>query len=513
MIEIWSSRGLLWYPGQDLPVKDAALTRELNKAGELKLTVHPDHPRAASLQKRTDEIWVLRDGEELFRGRFMESDTDLFGNLTISAEGLLAYLRDEYLRPHTVADYGGTAAGYLETCCRAYNAGRSGFPSFAVGECRTLSIQLFSEQYETIGDSLDKLIETYGGFLSVRRENGVNVIDYTEESGGIGRQIIEFGKNLTGLTQKINAEEIYTRVIPLGKDLGENKGRLTVREINDGKDWINALTPDGYENAALIARYGIVSRTVEFSEIDDVGSLWNAGLREAKKCGGEDVSIELTARDLSEYGADADALSLGGRYRIRIQNLGFDALLPLTKESVSLIGGKDSAYTFGARRSSLTARQAGSIRQVQSTVERQGSAAATNAGAISDISTQVDEIVNGDYVESVTDSGVWRIRRWKSKKVELSAAGLSVTFGASGSGTAYGATGFKTTDVAVALPITLADTGYAVSLAACGGSFFSVLGVSRTAGNSFTFTALAAADAWPVGTQYVDVLITGRLEQ
>lgn len=510
MTEIWSSRGLIYHNRAGLPVKDAVLSRELNKAGELKLTLHPDHPRASFLQKRTDEIWVVRDGAEIFRGSFMESDTDLFGNLTVSAEGLLARLRDEYLRPHTVADYGGTAAGYLETCCRAYNAGRQGYSQFAVGVCRTLAIALFSDQYETIGESLDKLTGTYGGYLSVRRENGVNVIDYTEESGGYGLQRIEFGRNLTELTQKINAEEIYTRVIPLGKDLGDDKGRLTIREINGGKDWLNALTPDGYENTALLERYGVVSRTVEFNDIEDVGSLWNAGLREAKKCGGEDVSIELTARDLREYGVSAAALSLGDRYRIRIPHIGLDAVYPLTKSSEALVGDQVSVYTFGARRSSITARQTNAIRQVQSTVVQQGSAAATAAGAISNISTQVDEIANGDYVETATDSEGWSVRRWKSGKAELCAAGLGVSFGASGSGTVYGATGFKTADVTVPLPLTLADTAYAVSVAASGGSFFTVLGVKHTAKTSLTFTALAAADAWPVGTQYVDILITGR---
>lgn len=453
MIQICSTAGVLYDPrladaGNRNAVLNATLTMELNKAGELKLTLDPDHPRAAAFGRRTDEVWVISDGEEIFRGRPGEEEVDFYGNRTISCEGLLSYLRDEYLRPTVPHDYGSneekSSLNYMQLCVDTWNTGREG-PLFAVGEnCWDIPVRLYCGDHQPIDEALRKLTEIYGGYLCVRRENGANVIYYTEESGPLGAQIVDFGENLLDMRKKIDASDIYTRVIPLGKERededgagGESGDKLTIAAVNPGQmkrgsaqpvnvgaDYLDAEDAEGYINEALIARYGTVAKTIDFSETSNPQTLLAAGVSEAKKCGGEDVTIEATAIDLRDAGADVGALRLGQRHRVRYRALGIDHVYPISACVMRLTAPEGSTWTFGAKASSMTDRQVSQQRSAAATAERNGRSAAVNAGAVS-------AILNGDYVKEAGGSGAWTWRKWASGAVEMWATDLETALGAS----------------------------------------------------------------------------------
>lgn len=60
-------------------------------------------------------------------------------------------------------------------------------------------------------------LSDYDRYLYIRRQNGVSYIDFMEDIGKASGQVIEFGKNLLDLSEYVDATNVYTQIIPLGK--------------------------------------------------------------------------------------------------------------------------------------------------------------------------------------------------------------------------------------------------------------------------------------------------------
>ena len=97
------------------------------------------------------------------------------------------------------------------------------------------------------------LVDSYGGYMTVTKQNDVLYFDWRESIAGLNQQGINFGQNLLDLTQEESAAELVTILVPLGAQIENEDGtntRLTIAAVNDGKDYI--------ENAEGIAEYGQV---------------------------------------------------------------------------------------------------------------------------------------------------------------------------------------------------------------------------------------------------------------
>lgn len=57
------------------------------------------------------------------------------------------------------------------------------------------------------------LLKTYGGYLRIRKENGVRYLDYLADYPNTNTQVIEFGSNLLDFTHDMVASDIVTAVI------------------------------------------------------------------------------------------------------------------------------------------------------------------------------------------------------------------------------------------------------------------------------------------------------------
>jgi len=356
MYEIRSSAGLIWHPRRDRndhAVMAANVALELNRAGSMTFRLPPSHPAFDLLPALSSECWLLQDGEELFRGRVLYSDRDIRNCKEIVCEGLLNVLNDECLRPEDLSGsgrYSGSAAGLINKLCTAYNSRQTGAVPFVRGTVDNFgTVVCEATDYPQIGDFLQDVISAYGGYVSVRRVNGQNVIDYTVSSGSAGEQAIRFGENLLDLQEHVSGEDVYTVVIPLGKDQGENAGRLTIKQAanSGGRDYI--------ENAAAVAALGVrIARVVTFDEIDDPDELYAAGVSVFSQGGGLMTGLTLSAADLRDGGVETDNLRLGKIHRVQSIPHGIDTNMPLTKMDVDLMRPDEANYTFGIRTMSLT---------------------------------------------------------------------------------------------------------------------------------------------------------------
>ena len=114
--------GVVFYdPSSDdvaLHVLSPKAKYELNKSGSLEFTMLPGNVMYDSLHKLKTVITLEQDGEEIFRGRVLETETDLYNQKKVYCEGELAYLLDTMMRPY---NFDGKAADYLALLIENHN--------------------------------------------------------------------------------------------------------------------------------------------------------------------------------------------------------------------------------------------------------------------------------------------------------------------------------------------------------------------------------------------------------
>jgi phage minor structural protein len=133
----------------------------------------------------------------------------------------------------------------------------------------------------------------------------VRFLDYKTSYNSINAQIIEFGENILDLKQTVNAEDVITVLIPVGKATDEVK--LTITSVNSGSDYL-------YDSVA-VSEFGIIYGYKEWSEITDAATLMTKGQEYLASLTGLSLSLELTALDLSVVDVNIEQIKLGDSIR------------------------------------------------------------------------------------------------------------------------------------------------------------------------------------------------------
>lgn len=315
------------------------LELEVNRAGSLSFTLLHGHPIRGSIHKMKSVITVERDGEEVFRGRATEEKTDLYGQTEYYCEGELSFLLDSMQRPEV---YDCTAEEFLKKLISNHNAQVEAFKRFTVGRVTAVDESNRLEQenvsyHDTSGEIGNELLSRYGGYLLVRNVNGTRYLDYLASLEEFSEQKIEFGVNLLDLENSLEAKDIFTVLIPLG-DVVNQREPLTIADVNGGSDYI--------ENAVGIARYGRITKTHTWDDIDDPEKLLEAGLEKLNECKVADT-LTLTAVDLQLAGVDTDKLWVGYKIRFYSEPHGISRYEACMKMSVDMENPENNQYVFG----------------------------------------------------------------------------------------------------------------------------------------------------------------------
>ena len=484
MIQINSSAGLLYDPRLTDPVRrlflaGAKADLALNKTGAITLIMPEGHPCYGELTELVSEVWVTQDGDEFFRGRVRDINTDIDGMLEVVVEGLKGYLRDDILGDYTVEDYGGTVRGWLQMCIDTYNDQREGldFVPFALGTVDEQALDIEGKDYKEILSAIDgDLLKAVGGYLSVVRSGGYNVISWTLEPGPIDDQVIEYGVNMTGYRRESSAANLYTAVLPLGKNDSEN-GKLTIESVNDGSDILI--------DSAALARYGLITKKVDHSEIEDANELLAAGQQDLAEAGLLAVSVEASAVDLADAGVDVGRLRLGHKYLVRARRNDPGQILPISRISADLLNPGAGMYTFSQEFQTLTqqkntAESAAYRAAAEATSAAEKAAhAATPDSVAQAISTSEAKYV--DYVSAANGAPGWHWRQWQNGQINATGV-IDVTVGTP---SAYG-TGLQIASAVIALPFSTSDTDSMLNAGVSDNSDGYVVSIRQTAVNELT---------------------------
>lgn len=354
--------GVVFYdPSADdmtLQVLSPKVQHELNKAGTLTFTVLPGNVMYDGLHKLKTVITLERDGEIVFRGRVLETATDLYNQKEVYCEGDLAFMLDSIVRPY---EFKGKASDLFRQLVTKHNEQVEEYKRFEIGSITAVTD---TDELETEGggyaDTMSEikslLLDGFGGYLRVRHENGLCYLDYLDAFNQTCSQVIDFGVNLVDIENKVNAQDVCTVLVPLG-----NNG-TTIETVNGGKDYI--------EDTEAIAKYGRIVKTHTWSETDDPAFLLELGQEYMTKMAAE-TTLTIRAIDLHDCGVDTDSIHLGDTVKLHSLPHGLDKEDVCTAIDQDIENPEKTEYTFGFPQETLTESNARTIKGLQHSINDQ----------------------------------------------------------------------------------------------------------------------------------------------
>ena len=355
----------------DLFALEPELTQKKNEPGELTFTIPKEHPHYGVLEKLKSRIKVYRDETLIWLGRVIEDECDLYEDRKVVAEGTLAYLLDNILRPFTLD---GTAAEIWEQILVLHNAQVNDNQRLVIGSCDISgAVSISTKDYLSSWQVLKTtLLDSFGGYLIVRFDEDENpILDYLTDVPDTSTQRIEFGENLIDLALSKSASETYTACIPLGaavKDIdpeSESDARLTIESVNEGQDFLI--------DSALAAEYGVIfapSGLTTWDGITDPTILMNKGHDWLSGTGARfKQTIKLSAVDLHNADTNVESFHFLDKVVVSCRTLCPEETYVLSELTIPLNNPASTGIVLGDSRPSLIGEEVRQNASVKNRIE------------------------------------------------------------------------------------------------------------------------------------------------
>jgi hypothetical protein len=210
----------------------------------------------------------------------------------------------------------------------------------------------------------NKLIDTHGGYLSIRYTDSGKVLDYLADFSEYSIQTVEFGKNLLDVKITKDHTERVTALIPLGAKITETDDdgnetetdeRVDITTVNDGLNYI-------YDETA-VNEIGWIWATEIWEDVTIPGNLLNkANVRLAELVDGV-TSMELSIVDESDTGASIGDIHARQYVDCCSSPHGIDGRYLCVSKTTDYLNPSGNTITIGASGVKLTSE---SVKQNQS---------------------------------------------------------------------------------------------------------------------------------------------------
>lgn len=338
MYKVYIDGELAWYPGDELLVlNNCELHLALNDSGTFEFDITSDSAFYDRISSRMTMVQVLKDDKELFYGEVRDISRDLYNVKHVYCVGELAFLFDS-IQPQAVY-HDLSPRQMLEAWLNEHNSQVEAKKQYQTGIVTVHdsndSLYRMTNRENTLDAIRDKLCDKLGGFLKVRKVNGVRYLDWLtlEDYGKICEQLIQFGRNLLDYSEDTTADDLYTKVIPLGARLDESpveglEAYVDITSVNGGKDYL--YIPEAVE------RYGWVPVVVHWDDVTLPANLKTKGEEWLRDNQYETMTLELNAVDLSVLSSKFDTFELGDRVHALAAPYGMDRYFPVQKLDIYL---------------------------------------------------------------------------------------------------------------------------------------------------------------------------------
>lgn len=413
-----------------------------NTAGSFEFSILPKHPHYEEVNELTSVITAYDGDEEIFCGRVVEIKKDLYNRKKVICEGELAYFNDSIQRP---AKYQGlTVRGYLETLVNIHNqqVKNQGIDkTFKVGAVTVQDNNDYVYKYTNWESTLEviktDLLETYGGYLRIRKENGVRYLDYLADYPNTNTQVIEFGSNLLDFTHDMVASDIVTAVIPLGarlEDVTEVEGLdayLTIKDVNGGVDYV-------YSQEA-VKSYGWIFKTVKWDDVHVADNLLRKGKEYLSDIQFAQITLTVSAVDLHMLHVDMERIKVLDEIRVTSSPNGLDRFFPVSEMTLYLDKPSNNKLTLGTSysQSSLSTKSTSDNANIKKRIDelpkkseileeaRENASQLIHSATNGHVVTTADEQLIMDTADKKTARRLWR---WNLNGLGYSKTGYTGNF-------------------------------------------------------------------------------------
>lgn len=310
----------------DLLLVSPSLNISLNSAGSLSFKMPYQHKYYNLPALLTTDVEVYEDSDMIWYGRISEiDDTDMNRSKTIYCEGAYAFLNDTIQRPYTYEEV--SLHSMFASIIQRHNDYAPPNRQFTVGtvtvDDRTISATIDYSTTKSVIES--QLTGAYGGYLFFRRVGGVNYIDWLADISVISPQPVQYALNLVSLSKYIQAENIYTSIIPLGKEV--NGEKTTIVSVNEGRDYIDS---------ELIDTYGRITKVVNWDEVTVPSELLLYAERWLSSTQFSTLRIECEAAELYYLDHQYYPFKVGQLVHVVSNPHGIDVYLPIVEMGLNL---------------------------------------------------------------------------------------------------------------------------------------------------------------------------------
>lgn len=414
MYEVYLDGRILYYPGDEkyMLVDDPQVKLSLENSGTCEFCVPPNNPEYENIINKVSMIQVMKDGKEIFCGQVYASERDYYRIKTVKAKGELAFLFDS-IQPQ--AEYHNlTPRQMLDAWLGIHNKDVEGKgtvdKTFQTGIVTVTdsndSLYRYTNRENTLDAIREKLAGRLGGYLKVRKKDGVRYLDWLTigDYGKISKQPMEFGLNILDFSQNTTAEDIATACIPLGARLEESAiegldSYTDITSVNGGKDYICI------EDA--VKQYGWNCKVVKWDDVTVPGNLLAKAQEWLTEAQWESMTLSLKAIDLSLISDEWESWDVGDRIQVKAESYGLNITLPLSERTYHILQPDKDEITLGNTVKTFTEQSKSSSASVKAEIARVHERANFLQNSIDNATQMMTGGKHGYKVTEYDENGNW----------------------------------------------------------------------------------------------------------
>ena len=368
---------------EKLIVRDPSVKLAVSKAGEMSFTVDAEHPYLSNLRRMSGLVELLDGTFPIYRGRITSDIKDFYGAHKIETEGIMAVLNDSIIPPFNfpedfaeddsykdAAASGNVVEFFFRWILSQHNAQVTAEQQIKPGVVTVSDpnnyIARSSEEYATAMTTIsDKLLKSsLGGNLLIRYEDDGNYLDYYAALPLTNTQTVEFAENLLDLSSETDGADIYTAILPEGKD------GLTIGNLPDG-DLTDDLVKSGkiiYSKSG-VATYGRITRHIKWDDVT-VASNLQSKAKAALADNGLSMPETITCKAVDLGWQEGIQHFRVGRMTALVSTPhGYSASYPLMELAPDILDPGNTQITMGATQRTYTGSQIDEARNVGNRIE------------------------------------------------------------------------------------------------------------------------------------------------
>lgn len=384
---------LLFDPYTDDRITDTKLSSKLNAASYFDFTISPTHSLYSKLAERAGEVRIYFNNLILFKGEITKMEEDFEGNYSVSCTGVLDYLTATRVRPYSTVEgeqplkAPSSFDGYFQWLIDQHNSNcldsRKHF-SVGVNQGNMLDknnyIYRSSEQRPTTASEIeDKILNSAGGYLFVRYEDDLNILDLYADVHDVNTQIIDYGVNMIDFTKTTTTEGQYTAVVATGYTPNPPEGQpdakmkpITLEGCTDGGTPYSSTIVkmgDRVYDVEAVKRYGYHEYYVSNTDITTYDGLLYYACKTLNTLLSPALTISVKAVDLALImGEKYKHLLLGQAARIRSKPRKVDEYLMVNSIDLDLMNPDNTTFDLGASYDTLTGQQSAYLKVLNASI-------------------------------------------------------------------------------------------------------------------------------------------------